>query len=191
MPSSETEFEAIEFLRGDRLYLRPLEESDLPRCQRWINDPEVRRFLLPQRPMDLAAEIAWWKNQDRDMLPRALVLAIVLRDGHRHIGNTGLHAIDWINRMAETGTLIGEGDCREKGYGSEAKELLIDYAFQTLNLHRLNSHTMAFNERSAAYLRKTGYVEEGRLRSAYFRDGKYHDAIIFGLLRDEWRERKT
>jgi RimJ/RimL family protein N-acetyltransferase len=189
MPESESEFQPIEFLRGDRLYLRPLEESDLPRCQRWINDPSVRRFLLPQRPMDFAAELAWWKNNDRDTLPRSLVLAIVLRDGHRHVGNTGLHAIDWINRMAETGTLIGEADCREKGYGSEAKELLLEYAFQTLNLHRINSHTMEFNARSAAYLRKTGYVEEGRLRQAYFRDGEYHDAIIFGLLREDWLKR--
>ena len=191
MSTSASDSQAIEFLGGKRLYLRPIEESDLGRCQRWINDPGVRRFLMHQRPMDLEAERAWWKNSDRSLLPRGVTLAIVLRDGDRHIGNTGLHAVDWINRSAETGTLIGEADCREKGYGSEAKELLLEYAFQTLNLHRIGSHTMAFNQRSAAYLRKTGYVEEGCWRKAIFRDGEYHDAIFFGLLREEWLERRA
>lgn len=191
MTETKEEQAPIEFLRGKRLYLRPIEEDDLPRCQRWINAPDVRRFLLSARPIDLEGERAWWRSHDRSLQPKSIKLAIVLRDGHRHIGIVGLESIDWINRQGETGCLIGETDCWDQGYGSEAKELLLEYAFQTLNLNRINSHTLAFNERSAAYLRKTGYVEEGRARKAYFREGKYHDSILFGILREDWLKRQS
>lgn len=178
--------EPIRFLVGARLYLRPVEESDLPTFQRWVNDYETRRYIRVVAPIDAVGERAWYDGLDRSLQPSKVGLCVVLKDGDQLIGNMSLHNIDWLNRSAETGALIGVPEARGKGYGHEAKELLLEYAFDTLNMHRISSHTMAFNKRSAAYLRRSGYVEEGRAREAFFRDGQWWDAIHFGLLRDEW-----
>lgn len=177
----------IRFLSGERVYLRPLEEADLPLCQLWINDPEIRRYLLVAFPFDAKAERAWWEGQDRSRIPGSLSLAIVLQQADKLIGTTGFHRIDWLNRRAESGSLIGDKSCWGQGYGTEAKALLVEYAFDTLGLHRIDSQTFCYNERSARHLRRAGFVEEGRLRQAIFREGKFHDVLLFGLLAADWR----
>jgi RimJ/RimL family protein N-acetyltransferase len=177
----------VESLSGERLYLRPLEVTDLELCQVWINDPEIRPYLSRAFPADRAGQRAWIEKQDRGDIRSGLALAIVLREGNRHIGNMGLHRINWIHRSAETGTLIGERDCWSQGYGSEAKLLLVEYAFNTLGLNRLSSRVLATNPRSLACQLKCGYVEEGRIRQAMFKDGQWVDEILLGLLAEEWR----
>lgn len=179
----------IRFLSGRRVYLRALEETDVERCHRWINDPEVRRFLLSIRPMDLVAERSWFAAIPRSSPPSDVLFSICLHEGERHIGTTALHRIDWPNRKATSGTLIGEKETWGQGYGTEAKDLLLRYAFDTLGLHRVSSEVLAFNERSARHLVSNGYVEEGRRRSSIFRDGKWWDEVLFGVLADEWRGR--
>ena len=182
--------EPIKYLCGDRLYLRPLEESDLERCHRWINQPDLRRFILASFPMDMKAERDWFENLPRDNPRRDIAFAIVLNEGDRHIGNTGVHGIDWFNRRGETGSFIADAADRGKGYGAEAKVLLLDYLFDTLNFHRVDSHTIEYNEASIRHLLKCGFVEEGRRRQVMFRDGKWHDARLFGILAEEWRARR-
>ncbi len=175
------------FLQGKRVYLRPIDASDLGRCERWINDPEIRPFIRMQFPTDAMAQKKWHEGRDRGHPRRDILLAIVLRKNDRHIGNMGLHGIDWINRSAITGALIGEKDCWSRGYGREAKELLLTYAFDTLGLHRISSDVRANNPRSFAYLKKSGYVEEGRERESVFYNGKWVDLIKLGILVEEWR----
>ena len=181
----------VQYLVGSRLYLRPVEETDLPACQRWINHPDIRQYLLTVFPFDAQAERAWWEGLDRGNPPSGVILAIVLHDGDRLIGTTGLVAIDWLNRSAETGTLIGEQDSWGQGYGTEAKELLLEYSFDTLALHRVHSRTFEFNERSAKHLLRTGFVQEGRQRDAVFRNGEFHDILLYGVLADAWRARRA
>lgn len=182
--------EQIVFLRGERLYLRPVEASDMERGQRWINDPGTRCFLSRNWPVDAESQHAWHASRDRAKLRTDITFALVLTKDDTHIGNIGLHAIDWVNRSATTGLLIGEEEHRGKGYGYEAKELLLDYAFNTLNLHRINSTVLSHNPRSVACLKKSGYKEEGRRRQAYFRNGEWIDEIVLGLLASEWRALK-
>ncbi len=179
---------SIRYLEGHRVYLRPLEHSDLERCHQWINAPEVRPFLLMIWPMDMKAEQAWFDSLPRGPQPSALMFAIVLREDDRHIGNTSLHAIDWLNRRGESGSMIPDPALRGRGYGAEAKALLLDYLFDTLGLHRVDSQTLAYNEASARHLRNCGFTEEGLLRKAIFRGGEWHDLIQFGILADEWRQ---
>lgn len=178
----------VVFLEGKRLYLRPIEESDMGRCARWINNPGVRGFLgINQYPSDMVRQREWHRQRDRGCPPKGVTLAIVLKDGHRHIGNIGLDSIDWLNRHGRTGCLIGEKDCWGQGYGYEAKELLLEYGFNTLNLNRISSRVKASNPRSLAYLKKSGYLEEGRCRQEFFENGQWVDAIILGVLAEDWR----
>jgi len=85
-----------------------------------------------------------------------------------------------------TGIAIGEKDEWGKKYGEEALRLLIEYAFHHLNLHRISSGAVEFNERSIKLHKKLGFQEEGRLRKERFENGKYWDRTLFGLLKEEY-----
>lgn len=178
----------VVFLKGKRIYLRPIEEGDLSACQRWINDPDCRRYLISQLPMNASSEQSWLKSLNVSSNPSTIALAIVLKRGDRFIGNTELHRIDWLNRHAESGAMIGEAGFRDQGYGSEAKTLMLEYAFNSLGLHRISSSVFAKNLRSLAYLKKAGYREEGVRRERFFRNGEWIDEILLGILAQDWRD---
>ena len=183
--------EPVRMLVGERLYLRPIERADADRCRRWINDPEVSRYLLYARAVGEAAEEAWIASMSEGNVPSSLHLAIVIRKGDRHIGNVGFHDIDWVHRHAVTGTLIGEKDCWGLGYAPEAKALLLAHGFDSMGLHHVTATTFAENVRSQRQLEKSGYALEGRLREHVFRDGRWHDDLVYGILDHEWRAKRA
>jgi RimJ/RimL family protein N-acetyltransferase len=108
-------------------------------------------------------------------------------DGSKAIGSIGLSGINPKDHNAIFGIAIGEKDYWSKGYGTEAARLLVNYGFEQLNLHRINSFAYAFNERSIRMHKTVGFKEEGRQREAAFKNGKYHDHVVFGILREEWK----
>jgi RimJ/RimL family protein N-acetyltransferase len=175
----------VPFLIGERLYLRPLDEDDLDRCLRWINDPEIVVTLGRRTPMSRTTEREWLLGQYKD--DRNLALAIVLKDGDRHVGNTGLHAIAPVDRSAEFGLMIGEKDVWGEGYGPEAGRLILDHGFRQLGLHRICLRVFSFNERAQRVYAKLGFVREGALRESYFRAGAFHDTLVMSILQEEWR----
>ena len=177
----------VVFLKGKRgITLRPPSLDDVPALTRWINDPELRRFIKRPFPMTLHGESEWVqslaKRSDTDV-----VFAIDL-DGV-HIGMMGLHKINWKDRTATTGAFIGDKRYWGQGYGTDAKMALLDYAFNTLDLRKLSSQVYAFNTRSIAYSLHCGYVEEGRLIRQRFIEGQYHDEVILGLFKEQWLPR--
>lgn len=172
------------FLIGDRVYLRPLAETDLDLCMRWINDPELIVYLDRRLPMGREQERSWLKKQYDD--PSSFSLAIVLEHGDVHIGNCGLHHINHFDRSAEFGIMIGDPGSREKGYGTEAGRLLIDFAFRELNLHRVELRVFSFNIRAKALYEKLGFILEGSKRESYFRHGMFHDTLMMAILDSEW-----
>jgi RimJ/RimL family protein N-acetyltransferase len=174
----------IVWRRGKLVILRPLEMSDAPTIYRGINDPLVNQYLASHGPKGLGFEEEWIRSKQT---PSATdhTIAICLPDGTL-IGTMGLHQIDLINRVATTGSVIFRPEHQNHGYGTDAKMLLLDYAFNQLGLHKVCSSVIAFNGRSAAYSRKCGYVEEGRKRSQWFRHGERHDDIMLAVFRDDW-----
>jgi len=172
------------FARGRRVYLRPLDKAtDLERCTRWTNDPEVTRYLARCLPMTLLAEENWFDKQvgrENDF-----PLAICTSKG-RHIGNIGLHQVDMRLGVGTTGTLIGEKAFWGKGYGSEAKMLMLAFAFRTLSLRKVYSDVIAFNERSLRYSLGMGHKVVGRRRDHWYREGRYWDDILLELFRADW-----
>lgn len=171
------------FLRGRKVILRPLQKSDLPHFVRWVNDQKVARFLGGHWPSTFEDEEKWYLKiitSETD-----IILVIETLDG-TIIGSMGIHKINWIDGTAVTGALIGETRFWGKGFGTDAKMQLLNYVFNTLNLRRITSQALAFNERSIAYSKHCGYLEEGRLREHVFRDGKYWDLVNLGLFKDEW-----
>ncbi len=183
--------EQVRSFIGKRLYLRPNERQDLDRIRRWLNDPVVSAYLLYHRLLDEKAEEEHYERRDRSQTAANLYLAIVLSEDHRHIGQIGLHNIDHIHGNAVSGMCIGEQECWGKGYASEAKDLLLGHAFDSLRLNRVSSKVFATNVRSIRQLEKSGYTLEGTLRKQIFRAGQFHDEHIYGILAEEWRTHRN
>jgi [ribosomal protein S5]-alanine N-acetyltransferase len=112
-------------------------------------------------------------------------LAIILNDEDRHIGNIKIGPINQIHRFADIGLLIGERDCWGKGYATEALRLVTNYAFKTLNLHKLTAGCYDGNKGSEKAFIKAGFVVEGIRKKHCYCYGVYVGSIIFGLLNDE------
>ena len=175
------------FIIGENLYLRPLEEADAPVYVRWLNDPEVSRYLeMGQFPLNLMREQDYIRNLYADQ--SNMNLGIVLKDDDRHIGSAGLHRIHPANRSATFGIFIGEKDCWEKGYGTEAVRLMLRHGFQTLNLNRVHLRAFEFNVRAVRTYEKAGFVQEGVLRQEHYAEGSYHNVILMGILREDWEK---
>jgi [ribosomal protein S5]-alanine N-acetyltransferase len=175
------------FLIGDRLFFRPVEMEDLAGdYHRWLNDPQVTRGLETGLfPVTLPQMEEYLKGLSRSSSDA--FFAIVTREDERMIGTIKLGFINWINRTAELGILIGASDCWGKGYGVEACRMLVRYGFECLNLHKISLGVIADHSSAIRCYEKVGFVQEGCLRSCLYRDGKYHDKIMMGILADEFR----
>ena len=177
-------------LKGKRVKLGPIKREYIESFLKWFNDPEIIQYLVPYRPMTRMAEEEWIENlKNREDNIHFSILIPQEGGSERLIGNCGLHKIDWKNRVAEVGITIGEKDCQSKGFGTEAMELLLEYGFNTVNLHRIELFTYEFNIRALKSYKKIGFTEEGRKRQFFWTKGQYHDSIMMGLLAEEWKEK--
>jgi len=115
-----------------------------------------------------------------------LIYAIVDQATDRHIGNVTLNRIHPIHRTADTGLMIGCKEFWGKGYAVQAWALLIDYGFNTLQLHKVIAGAIDGHWGSLKALKRLGFQEEGRLREEYLIDGAYRDVIRMGLLAESF-----
>jgi RimJ/RimL family protein N-acetyltransferase len=176
------------FMDGRRIYLRPIEMRDLERFYRWFNDPRLRKFLLLPFPITRMGEKEFIERVTK--LKDGVVLSMIVKKGDRLIGNVSLFKINLVSRSAELGIAIADLTMVRKGYGTEAMALVLDYAFRTLNLHRVELNVHDFNNWAKKAYRLLGFVEEGSKREAFFWDGRYHDEILMSVLKDEWKRTK-
>ncbi|OGM97803.1 MAG: hypothetical protein A2735_01440 [Candidatus Yanofskybacteria bacterium RIFCSPHIGHO2_01_FULL_41_21] len=173
----------VVFLSGRIVNLRPFSRTDIPTLTRWINDPEVRQFIASVLPQTEQQEEKWVEKLGSD--DKDIVLAIETKEGLL-IGSMGVHGINWKDRVCTTGAVIGEKEYWGRGFGTDAKMVLLDYIFNTLNLHKVCSAVYMFNKRSLQYSLHCGYQIEGERREHVFRDGQYWTLIELGLFKEEW-----
>jgi RimJ/RimL family protein N-acetyltransferase len=172
-------------LKGERIILGPVKREYIESYLKWLNDIELTQYLNIYRPLTRMEEEDWIENlKNRN---DTIVFSISLLD-NTHIGNCGLHQIDWKNRIAEVGIMIGDKELRGKGYGTEAMELLLEYGFNTVNLNRIQLRVFDYNIRAINSYKNVGFKEEGRIRQAMFKSGKYHDMFLMSILREEWHK---
>jgi [ribosomal protein S5]-alanine N-acetyltransferase len=179
-----------EFVRGSRLYLRPLERNDLNLGYlSWLNDPEVTRYLetgvFPSTMEDLEKFYSRVTSSAADV-----ILAVVDRKTDRHIGNVKLGPINWVDRRALFGILIGDRKFWGKGFGEEATRLMVEYGFHRLNLNRIGLAVFEEHRAAVRCYEKVGFKVEGRFREEMFREGGYKDRLWMGLLRSEYDSNK-
>jgi RimJ/RimL family protein N-acetyltransferase len=149
----------------------------------WINDSELIRFTNNYRPISEAEQKVWFQSlsERKDQV----VLGIEARKEKKLIGTCGLYAIERVNRKAELRIKIGNKSYWGRGYGKEAVELLLDYAFSDLNLRRLWLKVLPTNDRALRLYKEVGFKEEGILREDLYIQGGYCDLIVMGLLRED------
>ncbi len=168
--------------------LRAVEREDIPTFVRWFNDPEVRRNLLMFEPMSKVREERWFEDRlarDNDFL---FGIEVPVGDGWQLIGNVGLHQVNWVNSHCIFGIVIGEQAFWNRGYGSKATRAAVRFAFETINLHRVELEVFDFNPRAMHVYEKMGFRLEGTRREAIFQDGAYHDEHVMAILRSEFKQ---
>lgn len=169
------------FLIGKKVYLRNLEESDLENLQRWLTDSKVTELLFQgERPLNLQLMKEEFNKKIKEN--NEIVFAIIMKNNNLHIGWAGIYEINWVSRNGELRFFIGERKYWEKGLATESVSLLIDYAFNKLNLHRVYGGANKENHGSIKVFQKLGFIQEGISKEGHFRNGRYYDLIRFGLL---------
>lgn len=176
-------------IRGQKTNLRAIESADVENYHHWINDEETNQWRGLYHPTSKEEALKWIETE-RSTRSDAVAFSIQLEG--KHIGFIGLRGICSRSRRAEIWIYIGDKTFWDQGIGQDATQTLCDYAFFQMNLFRIWLECNPEFTPVVQCYKKIGFIEEGRLRKAYFRNGDFHDTCIMGLLRTDWeRSRKT
>lgn len=183
------------FLEGDRLYLRPVEPNDAPVLAACNNDPQVRESFFTHTPTSIALQqerIKTFYAPGSDYIPFTICLfkALPKAPAGTPIGITALHRVDLVSRAAVYSVCISDPGYWGMGFGADVTILMQRYAFNILNLHRIQLHVWVGNARAVKTYTECGYVLEGTLRQAMKHNGEYCDFHVMGILEPEWRALK-
>jgi RimJ/RimL family protein N-acetyltransferase len=145
-------------LHGELVVLRPLERGDFDSIVRWSHDSEVNSLVDGGVPESLEECEEWYRKAKSDRYHQ--IMAIVTREGQL-IGDIELNHITWRNGHAEMRIRIGEKDCWNQGFGTDAVRTLMRYVFEEMRLNRLYLRVYHFNARAISCYKKCGFRKEG------------------------------
>ena len=172
-------------MRGGSVGLAVLEKGDLPYFKKWLNDPRLSIFM---REFDwmLADEnvLEWYEKSIHD--DTQIDFAIVNMETERLLGACSIVNIDKRNETGEARIFIGDSRFWNKGYGKEAMILLLDYAFNVINLNNITLGVNEINDRAINAYKKLGFKEAGRIRRARVIGRKEYDLILMDMLGEEF-----
>ncbi len=181
-------------MEGKMVRLRAYEKSDIDSVMRFINDPELKRYLAVHEflkyPLSRMQEERWIEHcasgdgPDRHFAIEAL-------DDRRFLGQAGLEEIDWADRRANAALFLFNRDEWGRGYGSDALAVLLALAFDILGLNRIGLRVAASNHRAIRCYENCGFRREGVMRQDRFLDGQFEDSLIMSMLATEYREMKA
>lgn len=168
------------FLIGKKIYLRGREEADFEKIHKWVSDSTFTRLLFQgDKPPNLQHMKEEFNISHKDN--NEIVFSIITKTD-QHVGWAGIYEISWISRKGEIRFFIGEKKFWGKGYATETVSLLVDYAFNKLNLHRIYGGTNEENIGSINVFKNNKFIQEGILKEEHFRNGKYYDVLRFGII---------
>ncbi len=175
-------------LYGEHIMLREYRTEDIADIRKWVNDVKSTRYLssifwLPQ---------SYENTEDfvRGMVQgsgNAANFVIARKDDLAYLGQIDLLGINWKLRCGTIGIVVASEEERSHGVGAEAIGLMLRYAFQTLNLERVELELDMDNARALRCYQKAGFVLEGVKRHAYFSEGHFDDMGVMSVLAEDWR----
>ncbi|URI15034.1 GNAT family N-acetyltransferase [Brevundimonas albigilva] len=172
---------------GEHIVLRAVEEGDLPKLQEWANDPSIQSMLGGWHfPVGMQDQKKWYDGLSVGSTNQRFAIDV---PGDGIVGTANLVNIDWQNRNGFHGMLIGDPDLRGKGIALDTVKTIMSYAFNELDLARLDTDIIEYNVRSIEfYTRKCGWRVEGIRPSWYFRKGRRWDKVVVGITRQQYEE---
>ena len=170
---------------GQYSSLRAIERNDLPQLMQWRNNPELRKYFRETSEINSINQDKWF-DMINDMNSIHKMFAIIETDTNRLIGACGLCYIDWMNRSADFSIYIGYKDIYiDDTYAIDAGELLRDYGFDILNLHRLWAEIYSIDEPKKKFFNTLNFQLDGELRQTYWYDAVWHNSLFYSLLSNE------
>jgi diamine N-acetyltransferase len=174
-------------IESPSIRLRAFTRQDKDTTLSWRNMPEIRDAVMGFRfPVTDVMEDMWY-DKVLDGNDKSLAyFAIELVENSRLIGFCSLTDIDYQSSNAQFGIMIGDAKFQGKGVGAEALAHTVEYAFRSLNLHRIYVMVRGTNERAANLFNQAGFKSEGVMREHYFVNGHYEDVMIMSLLKIDY-----
>lgn len=180
---------SIAFINGKKIFLRPVEVEDAEFLAFCLNSPDIRPTFFTNFPTNVFRQTELIRSLYKDS--REYVPFIICEKNQGEpVGITAFHRIDLISRAAIFSIIIPEKKNWDKGYGTEATQLMVEYGFDVLNLNRIQLHVCSLNTRGIKVYEKVGFVKEGLLRQAMYQNDEYYDFYVMAILRDEYYQRK-
>ena len=171
-------------LRDDKVLLRAIEEEDAQILMDLINDPEIENAVYGwSYPVSLSAQKKWIVNLRNDSTVR-----YAIEFERKMVGVAIISLIDMKNRTANMNIKLLKS-ARGKGVATRTVNLLMQYCFEELNLHCLTANVIERNSDSRKLWEKLGFQQDGVLRDRVYKNGKYHNAIAYSLLKEEYYAR--
>ena len=172
---------------GNKVVLRAIEEEDLILLHKWANDPQTQDIMGPIHfPSSMDFHKSWFQNLKNDQTN--LRFAVETNE-FGLIGIASIMGIDLRHKHASPGITIGNNESKGKGYGVDSVMTIMRFCFDELNLERLDGLPIEYNEISISMLlNKCGWKKEGIKSNYYYRKGRFWDAIIIGITRQNYYE---
>ncbi len=171
-------------IMGKQIYLRAMEPEDMDMFMDMINDAEISKMVVGWSfPVSKKEQMDWYNNAVSSQNKR---FTICLQENDKAVGVVTLTNIDFVNRSATHGIKLHPSCPKGRGIGTDAVMTLMEYAFNQINLNRLDGSWLLFNTASKRLYEKCGWHEEGIKKKAVYRDGVYHDLAICGILKEEY-----
>jgi RimJ/RimL family protein N-acetyltransferase len=162
--------------------------EDLEKTIHWRNNLDFIRMTQGIRfPKSLEMEKDWYQRILTDISNKNVFFGIEDNETKSLVGVTQIYDIDYVSSNAKWGIILGEKATHGKGYSHEALKLLFNYAFNILNLKKLNCFVLKMNIACLVMLQKLGNInEEGVLARHFYFDGQYHDVVILALFKEDF-----
>ena len=171
------------------IQLLPIDEIELYLLKKWQNDIDIKYPLMGFRfPIQTKSVEDWLEGIRQNNGINRIVYGIKSND--HSIGMISLHQIDYVNSKAMLGIYIAEKKEQNKGLGSKATKLMLDFAFNGMGLNRVGLEVLGSNKKAINLYKKIGFIKEGIKRSAFFQDGSFEDIEIMSILRNEFKINK-
>ncbi|RLL67788.1 GNAT family protein [Streptomyces sp. Z26] len=171
---------------GELVRLRPLEPDDAEALWRWNHDPDVMRWMSDGYGQSLSDARKQLAERPRNAYGDVLYGIEARADG-RLVGLVRLRDAEPETGCAELDLYLGEKDVWGRGYATDAMRAMCRYGFEKMRLHKITLTVVTENHAAYRVYRKVGFVEEGRLRKVFRRDGEWYDMFTMGLFADELR----
>ena len=180
-----------DLFKGKLVRLAGIDPAEVSKSfTQWNRDSEYKRMLdsVPPQLHSTQATKGWLEKHIKEQPENTFWFAIRTLEDDRLLGDIDLTVTSWGSRDAFVGIGIGDREFWGKGYGADALQMILRYAFIELNLRRVSLTVFGYNQRAIRMYTKAGFQPEGHLRQALAREGQRWDMLFMGILREEWME---